>query len=185
MTNPLLVRWTPKDLADRRQVFNFKGKISNFPRLVEIVEEDLRDLAADSPLAAWRDAPVAIRLSCDWADESRKIPRLSGDVTAEVAATCQRCLEPFWLPVATELRYLLLPATGGRIADSAVDVWELEDDTIRLLDIVEESLIMALPLAATHGPEDACGVQADDSRDEPLELAKPFAGLRTQMDKLN
>jgi uncharacterized metal-binding protein YceD (DUF177 family) len=127
----------------------------------------------------------AIRLSCDWADESRKIPRLSGDVTAEVAATCQRCLEPFWLPVATELRYLLLPATGGRIADSAVDVWELEDDTIRLLDIVEESLIMALPLAATHGPEDACGVQADDSRDEPLELAKPFAGLRTQMDKLN
>ena len=41
MANPLLDRALPEELADRRQVFELKGKIEDFPRLVEIVEADL------------------------------------------------------------------------------------------------------------------------------------------------
>ena len=42
MGNPLRDRALPEELADRSQVFELKGKLDDFGRLVEIVEADLK-----------------------------------------------------------------------------------------------------------------------------------------------
>ncbi len=186
MANRLLDRVSPEELANNTQTFETKGKIGDFGRLVEIVEADLAEISAESRPANWRTSPVQIRLKCAWADDRQEVPALSGCVSARIAAVCQRCLEPFELAVETEINLLMLRSAEDLPGNDNVEVWQVEEDTIRPLDIIEESLVMALPLAAMHEPPDLCGPLTRELRaDGSADVVRPFADLRTQMDKSN
>jgi uncharacterized metal-binding protein YceD (DUF177 family) len=189
MANPLLDSASPRDLAACSQVIETKGKVSDFGRLVEIIEADLADSAAESHTMEWRDSPVEIKLLFGWSDEVRDVPALSGKVAAGIAAICQRCLEPFAFPLETELAMLLPNSAAATKETGGTEVWDVVEDTVRPLDIVEESLIMALPLAPMHEPIDLCGSLLADLRgelsEEPTGTDRPFANLRAEMDESN
>ncbi|HET6629413.1 MAG TPA: YceD family protein [Woeseiaceae bacterium] len=180
MVNPLLERAPPKAFAERGQIIEKQEKLELFPRLSEVVGDDLRRL--DAPPAGWRQSPVAIRLAFGWADTQRELPVLEGHVTAEVPAVCQRCLEPLALTLDTDLR--LLFSGPGRSADESLDyaVWELDEAVLRPLDVVDEALVMAMPLAAMHESEENCGRLAEQAKVEKEEAqVRPFADLKSQM----
>jgi uncharacterized metal-binding protein YceD (DUF177 family) len=187
MANPLLDHASPGDLADRGQTFEIEGEIQDFKRLLEIVEADLAEVPAQLVPAQWRMAPVGIKLDFSWADAKKEFPALTGQVTANIAALCQRCLEPCEIAVETELKMVLVKKSPRlKVAETAFsefEVWELAEDTIRPLDIVEEALIMALPLSPLHSSRDLCGQLADDVVQEKSGTARPFADLKSQMGK--
>lgn len=185
MANPLLDHALPAELAERGQAFEFKGKIGDFPRLVEIVEAEFEAASEQSPPREWRSAPVDIRLGFAWADSRQEIPAMEGEISTEVAAVCQRCLEPFELALKTTLRMLLMKSSEATTATGDFEVWEVEGDTIRPIEIVEEALIMALPLSVMHSSRDLCGPLAENLRDDSRETARPFVNLRSLMDKTN
>jgi len=185
MANPLLDRALPEELADRDQVFELKGKIQDLPRLVEIVEADLRLVSEHRRPREWQAATVNIRLGFAWADARREIPALEGEISTAVAAVCQRCLEPFDLPLRTTLKMLLLKSADATTAQDEFEIWEVEGNGIRPLDIVEEALIMALPLSAVHQSADLCGPLAENVTDDNKETVTPFADLRSRMNKSN
>lgn len=180
MVNPLLERAPPQAFAERGQIIEKQEKLELFPRLSEVVGDDLGRLAA-AP-AAWRQSPVAIRLAFGWADTEHALPVLEGRATAEVPAVCQRCLESFELALEADLRLLF---TGpGRSVDESLDyeVWELDEPSLRPLDVVDEALVMAMPLAAMHESEEDCGPLAEQAKVEREEAqVRPFANLRSQM----
>ena len=66
---------------------------------------------------------------------------------------------------------------------SGFEVWELAEDAVRPLDIVEEALIMALPLSPLHKSRDLCGPLADNVVQEKTGTVRPFADLKSQMGK--
>jgi uncharacterized protein len=186
MANPLLDRWSPQELAERGQVFEKEANLDLFPRLLEVVVKDLGILPDGRKPAEWQRAPVAFRLEFGWADSRRQLPRLIGSVTASIPAVCQRCLEPFALEVTQELR-LLLAVPDSPIAESEdFDIWDLEEAVVRPLDIVDEALLMALPLSAMHVDAADCGSLARllameiDNRNGDNKV-RPFADLRSQM----
>ncbi len=183
MANPLLDRVLPEELAERGQVFEFEGKVEDFRRLIEIVEADLKSVAVQFRPREWRAAPVNIRLGFGWADARREIPTLEGEISTDIVAVCQRCLEPFELPLRTTLKMLLLKTADATALQDEFEIWEVEGDEIRPLDIVEEALIMALPLSAVHPSRDLCGPLAENVTDENKETVRPFADLRSQMNK--
>ncbi len=185
MANPLLDRVLPEDLAKRGQVFEFEGKVEDFRRLIEIVEADLKSVAAQNRPREWRAAPVNIRLGFSWADARRECPALEGEISTDIVAVCQRCLEPFELPLRTTLKMLLLKSADATMLQDEFEIWEVDGDEIRPLDIVEEALIMALPLSAVHQSRDLCGPLADNVTDENKETVTPFADLRSRMNKSN
>ena len=133
----------------------------------------------------WRTAPVDIRLGFTWADARQEIPVLEGEVSTDIAAVCQRCLEPFDLPLKTTLKMLLLKSADAAGAEGEFEIWEVEGDAVRPLDIVEEALIMALPLSAVHPSRDQCGPLADSVTDEKTETVRPFEDLRARMNEAN
>lgn len=183
MTNPLLDCGSPSDFAERRQAFEIKAKIEDFARLVEIIEADLATLDGPIPTQEWRHAPADIRLRFSWADVQKSLPALQGRITAAIAAVCQRCLEPFELSLETGLDLLLVPAGVTRQGDTGREVWEIEHDTIRLIDVVEEALIMALPFSAMHDESQECNaLPAATSTGGKVETVRPFANLKQQMD---
>ena len=185
MANPLLDHVLPEELAARGQAFEFIGEIKDFRRLTEIVEADLESVSERLQPREWRSAPVDIRLRFNWADARQEIPAVEGEISTDIAAVCQRCLEPFDLALRTTLKMLLLKSADATAEPGDFEIWEVEGDTIRPLDIVEEALIMALPLSLVHQSRDECGPLADDVTDEKIETVRPFSDLRAQMNKAN
>ena len=181
MTNPMLQRGSPREWANRSQVFETTGKIDDFSRLVEIIEADLRPLKTGDRPQKWRQAPVDIRLRFAWVEELPGIPLLEGRVSTTVAAVCQRCLEPFEMAVATDLKLLLPETSESTAAQDGYEVWEFDEREVRPLDIVEEALIMAMPLSALHESSDECGVLATASRPDNDDTVRPFAELKSLM----
>jgi uncharacterized metal-binding protein YceD (DUF177 family) len=60
-------------------------------------------------------------------------------------------------------------------------IWEIDEAAISPLDILEETLIMAMPLSALHGPGEGCDAAEDAVSAGSDETIRPFAGLRSTL----
>ena len=184
MSNPLRDRRSVTDLAAAGQVIEFAEKISSFEGLAAILEADLAALDPDKLPSAWRESVVSGALQFGFADAAGRVPKLTGSAAAKVAAVCQRCLQPFELMIRVEPELLLLDAEDDAQGYEDIEVWELDERTVRPQDIVEELLIMAMPFSAMHDNMAECKalLSDDSSADESVEKpVKPFAALRLQM----
>jgi len=184
MGNPLQDRRTPQDFAASGQVIEISEKIGNFQKLAEIVEADLGALEPDKLPRDWRESPVAGQLGFGFIDAQRGIPALEGQVVATINAVCQRCLEPFRLPVEVELRLLFGGDQSAGDGDNGYEVWELHEDELCTADLIEEALIMAMPLSAMHEDNAQC-VTKDKSEEGQGKIVRPFANLKSQMVEEN
>ena len=181
MPNPMLERSPPRDLANRGQVIETKGKVSDFSRLVEIVEADLGEMDPSDRPGDWRQSPVAIRLRFGWADSEPDIPSLVGHLSTTVAAVCQRCLKPFELALESDLKLLLPAANVSPAGHEDYEVWEFDENNVSPADIVEEALIMALPFSARHESAENCRALDGNSQPGDSDTVAPFADLKSLM----
>ena len=182
MGNVLRDRRTPAELAASGQVIEITEELGDLEQLAEIVESDLETLDPDKLPLNWRESPVAGQVSFGFSDAQVGLPVAEGQVGVTIHAVCQRCLGVVELPLEAKLKLLL----GGDAADAADDncyeIWELDEDTLRPLDLVEEALIMAIPLAVTHVDDAVCKPPAAIA-EAARETKQPFATLRSQMDQ--
>lgn len=182
MGNPLRVRCPVAELAARGQVIEVAEKIGNFERLAGIVEADLATLEPDKIPQDWRDSLVTGRLEFGFADAQKQVVSLVGEVAVILDAVCQRCLEPFRLSLATGLRLLPMTVEQGVSAGDDFELWELEDEMVCPAEIVEEVLIIAMPLSAMHENTAVC--RAYEPADEEVQqMTRPFAALKAQLDQ--
>ena len=185
MGNPLRDRRTPQEFAAGRQVIDFENKIGDFESLAGIVETDLSTLDADKMPAGWRDRKISGRLSFGFADAQQELPQLEGSVSATVDAVCQRCLEPFELILSADLRLLFAGDETQAADESGFEVWELDEETVRPLDIVDEALVMAVPMAALHEDDETCKGPDVVAEERSRDTIRPFAALKSQMETDN
>ena len=178
MDDPLRDRSFLTDLAARSQVIEISEKIASFERLAEAIETDIAALDAAARTVNWRESAVTGRLIFGFADDSERVATLAGHVEARVAAVCQRCLALFDWPLRTEFR--LQFGTPGMAIRDDYELWELSDSLVCPMEIVDEALIMAMPLSARHEDSAHC-VELPQRDDE--NLATPFASLRAQIDE--
>ncbi len=179
MGRALSDRRTPQELAASGQAIEIADKISDFSRLASLVEADLGALEDDSVPAGWRDAPVTGRLEFGFADDRDSLPMLTGGAQTTVWSVCQRCLEPMRLVLDVQLDCLLAEGEFD-----GLEVWELEEATLRPRDLVDEALVMAVPMIVLHDDQDECSVMTAKAQDAE-EKTRPFAALREQMEQLD
>lgn len=182
MDNLLRDRHTPAELAASGQVIEIAGKLGDLEQLTEIVRKDLETLNTDKLPLDWRESPVAGQLSFGFADAQDGLPTVAGQVGVTVPATCQRCLGVVEIPLEVELRLLLGGDEANAADDEHYDIWELDEDTLRPLDLLEEALIMAIPLAPMH-VDDAVCKQPAAIAEAVTETRRPFATLKSQMEQ--
>ena len=185
MGNPLRDRRTPQELAASGQVIEISEKIGSFERLAEIVGGDLKTLDPDKLPPDWRDAVVEGQLSFGFADAQQGLPALKGMVAVTIDAVCQRCLEPMQLPLGAELRLLFTDAEIDAGYSEEFEVWEMEEERLRPLDLVEEVLIMSMPISALHVDDAVCVEPDTDEEASEQGTTRPFADLKSQMENDN
>jgi uncharacterized protein len=184
MGNPLRDRRTPLELAASRQVIEFSEKLGEFEQLARIVGGDLETLDPDKLPSGWRETEIGGQLSFGFADAQNGLPMAEIEIAGTIDMVCQRCLEPLKLPLLVAMKLLFASGDSTTADDDGLEVWELEEETLRPLDVVEEALIMAMPLAAMHEEEDGChGPDAVDAG--AGEKIRPFAALKAQMENDN
>lgn len=179
MSDPLRDRRLLTELAAKQQVIEISEKIGSFNSLVRVVEQDLAALDATEVSADWRDLPLTGRLEFGFNAAQDGVPTLLAALSATVAAVCQRCLEPFELQLEAMLRLQFCKPGDEVDAGDEYELWELAGDSLSPIEIVEEALLMAMPLAAMH-PTECVDIEAPAGGEE---MTTPFASLRRQMDQ--
>jgi uncharacterized protein len=80
-----------------------------------------------------------------------KLRTLSGELSADLVVTCQRCLQAMQYPLQTQLNLALIKNDAQ--ADTLPDEFEpllLEAEAINLPEVIEDELLLALPLVLIH-----------------------------------
>lgn len=104
--------------------------------------------------------------------------RLHLTISARVARECQRCLQPVLLPLEVDREMLFVDdeATAAELDAEAEEDVLVASAQFDLLALVEDELLLALPIVPRH---DACPAPlqapATDTHEEPR--ANPFAAL--------
>ena len=124
------------------------------------------------------DGDVSVELEFGVDEQGR--PRVLGTVSARVEVLCQRCLAAMVLPLDLEVR-LYLATSEAEEADvpDGCDSLIVGDKPTLLADMVEDELILGLPLVAMHS-QDECAATlayAADADDQPGKDENPFAVL--------
>ena len=92
-----------------------------------------------------------VTLKAEVRKDSQKV-RLVGRLTATLELACSRCLEPYTIPVESELDLLFLPVSEQaetqdvEVEDADIGVSYYKDDQIDLGEMMREQFYLALPM---------------------------------------
>jgi uncharacterized protein len=102
------------------------------------------------------------------------------DVAGEVQLVCQRCLKPMWQPIDSHVRIALVASEAD--AERAPPEFEpvrAPEGRVRIRDLVEEEVLLALPIVPLHADPRECTpaaeVEAKAAAESPMQ--KPFERL--------
>jgi len=135
-------------LADRETVLSGEVELAELNRLSPLVHVD-------------EGRRVAMLLSFSRTPEARVLMGLSFQVT--VSLVCQRCLDAVEYPLDETVEWLVaeseLPAAS---VSNQLELLVLGNDRLRPADLLEDELIVSLPLVPRHASIDACGTLAQN-----------------------
>jgi len=163
---------------DARKIFLQREKVSGLLEIGDLSR--LRGLLADDI------GKVYVELNFFLDDAGKRI--VKGKVKANLSVICQRCLEKFEILVGDNISLAVIESEDLALGlDSKLDPWVCSDYKLSLLELVEEQLILCLPIVNHHEDSDCVNTidyQASVSAKEG-DSAKDstFAMLRTLKTK--
>ena len=154
----------PFRLARQNQVLEGRMPIDKMARLGECLHSD--------------QASAAYRLHFRKNEGGRYIA--TGEISSTVEMVCQRCMQPVTTDVLTTVSVAFV--TSDAQAEKVSEEYEplmVSDDQVVLSEFIEDELILALPIVATHADLDCQSWFKDNPEPEFKEEPRknPFAEL--------
>lgn len=141
-----------------------------FPELAALGDRgveltDNLELAELTRLRSWLHADegrqVAVRIRMGRGPRDRLTMALEFKVS--LGLVCQRCLEPMEFLVDENVQWVVLESESERaVIDADADVIVLSDERVRFANLIEDELIVSLPLVPRHASIDECGALAQN-----------------------
>ncbi|MFC3609067.1 YceD family protein [Stutzerimonas tarimensis] len=152
----------PRKLADRGATLKGVLPLVKLERLADALES--KDGVIDVSLAFERDQQRAVVV------HSR--------LEVGVKMICQRCLELVELPIQSECDYAVVnEGANTQHLPSGYDVLEVGEDPLDLLALVEDELLLALPIVPLHDPKDCQAPGSDEPEPDEVKRSNPFSVL--------
>jgi uncharacterized protein len=136
---------------------------------------EVSDLARLSEFLLSDQAIIEVEFSIRQSDYGT--PIVQGRLETNLTVECQRCLEAMEMPLQIDFK-LLVDADDDMIAVSSLDTVYSEEGTISIFEVVEDEIILGLPLVIMH--EDvACNEFWQTQEQDPEQATKenPFSVL--------
>lgn len=169
----LPVRFDPFRLAERGEHVVGTVALGTMERLAAFPAETHGNAEVELSFATDRDGQAFVQ----------------GHVRCELRLTCQRCLEPMRLPIDSEFRLgFVSDEVQAERLSSEYEPYEVGDEPVFLKDLIEDELILSLPVIPRHDPGSCAAAmpeQTDGDRNEESgaqEKVNPFAVLAKLKD---
>lgn len=166
----------PLALATSGRIFEGRLPVSSLPRLLPMLVLDDTDTQHE------------VEYVLEFGKDEGGTPRITGSVTATLPVMCQRCMGMMELPVTTQTQLGIVATREA--AQQLPERYEPlllpadeDDDGISIASIVEDELILALPLVAMHNKEDCpqgdafLGTKDGQEDAATMQRENPFAVL--------
>lgn len=129
-------------LADREGVISGELELRRFARLVGMLHSDAGSVRASLKFNQRRDGWLEVAVHYE----------------ASVELTCQRCLEPFHHELAGDVNVVLTDGEStAAVVPEGFDPYELTEGRFSPMQLIEDELIMSIPLAPKHERPADCG----------------------------
>ena len=155
----------PRKLADRGATLEGELLLADLPRLCD-------------PLA---DNHGSVRAKFFFERDERNAVVIHSELEVEVKMICQRCLELVALPIQSACDYAVVKeGANTQSVPKGYDVLELGEDPLDLLALVEDELLLALPIVPAHDPEDCqqpAGLEEPAPGEDEVTRSNPFSVL--------
>lgn len=158
--------------ADLRKLATAEGRISGVLALA--------DLPRLNELLASRDGEATVDLHCGLDDEGLRI--IAGTIRAVPQLRCQRCLDTMSCKLEIEVR-IAMCWHEDEVASlqSRIDALVIGSEPSDLYELVEEELLLALPMVPKHEQGECHAGDyvhgEDEAAGEAVSAANPFAVL--------
>lgn len=152
----------PVGLADAGRSFRGKIAVAEMSRLNGLLESTRGEIAVE----------LGFRI------DERRIRALSGRLSGQISVICQRCLSG--MPVPVDIAFRLGIVTSELEASQLPEGYEAllaTGDPMLLKDIVEDEIILALPIIPRHEDDAQCEVTVKTGSSK-REKPNPFAVLK-------
>ena len=137
----------PVKSANKKQTFDGLVPVKTLSRFQGLLAE-----------VSEHDPDVNVEFGID----EQGVSYFAGSAITAVKLTCQRCNEPFAVDISAQFAYA--PVSSKQSSDELPERYEAvevnEFGEINLHGLVEDELILAMPLVAKHDPKD-CQVDRD------------------------
>ena len=119
-----------------------------------------------------------IEVNFEFSNNELDAAMISGHLETELELQCQRCLQAIAMPIQLDFR-LLIDASDELVEASGLDSVYSDDGNIDIAEVVEDELILGLPLVALH-EDDSCHKHWQAAEVDSAEAVKenPFSVLK-------
>ena len=165
LNDPIPPHVDPRKLADRGVSLEGTLLLADLERLCDPLSDDVGTVQA----------------KFDFERDEQKTVVIHSALTVEVKMVCQRCLELVTLPIHSESTYAVVKeGANTQSLPKGYDVLELGEDPLDLLALIEEELLLALPIVPAHHPEECqqpAGLDEPDPGEDEVTRSNPFSVL--------
>lgn len=147
MSRALQGWFEPHVLGERKARLEGEIPISKLPRVRDLLASDKGSVRAGLSFDQLGSGTVLLDMS----------------IKADVQLTCQRCLEPFVHNVAVLTKLALMEVNLGS-APEGYEAYEFGPDRINPANLIEDELIVTLPLVPRHPVRETCVASMVDSQ---------------------
>ena len=165
LNGPIPPHVDPRKLADREATLEGRLELASLPRLCD-------------PLS---DTVGAVQAKFHFARDEQKTVVIRSELEVEVKMVCQRCLELVALPIRSECHYAVVKeGADTQSLPKGYDVLEVGEDPLDLMTLVEDELLLALPIVPAHDPEDCqqpAGANEPEPSQDEVSRSNPFSVL--------
>lgn len=146
----------PLKYADQRKVLEGKILVESLPRLAEMLVEPA--------------GQVSVKL--EFGRDEQNLRVLNGELGADLQLMCERCLTPVATRVESQFALgIVLDDEQAKNLPRTYEPLLVDPETLELAEVIEEELILSLPMFAYH---DNCELAVKlETEDAPEENEKP------------
>lgn len=116
---------------------------------------------------------ATVRVAVDQREDGQTV--IVGKAEIELELECQRCLNPLVTTISADFELVLVKFERQLSSVSDDDDAIVCEDSLELAPLIEQELILSLPMIAKH---DDCQAMYENTADEEADRQHPFANLK-------
>lgn len=150
MSPDLPYKIAPGRLAEAGACIEGRLELSKMPRLVELLSNNR--------------GMVELKLAFSRSEDG--ITCITGRYKTDLQLVCQRCLEPFAVRLAHTINVgIVFEGTTAKKIPASLEPVALKQETMQLTELIEDEILLGLPISPMHRLEDCAAGEPATERD--------------------